>query len=198
MIDPTFDGPIPGENFTSDTKNYPWHRPPDFSEVDPAIEYAIDVLSDEDVGLNYMAMIDAGMTIATATDIFVTLGMARGKWTPDMALLIAGPISRVFEIFAKTHEIKYELGLTSKSKPLTAAFLRSLMEDEDLDAAPSEALQGDLEGEGMATPSDMVSELPMDGLGAPASKDEQMAMLGQGPEEAPMEELPLETDQEMQ
>ena len=27
-------GPIPGENFTSDERNYPWHRPPEYTDTD--------------------------------------------------------------------------------------------------------------------------------------------------------------------
>ena len=27
-------GPIPGENFTSDERNYPWHRPPEYTDMD--------------------------------------------------------------------------------------------------------------------------------------------------------------------
>ena len=29
-----FDAPIAGENFTSDTRNYPWHRPPEITDYD--------------------------------------------------------------------------------------------------------------------------------------------------------------------
>ena len=38
--EPEFDGPIPGENFTSETKNYPWHRPPEITDYDEALEFA--------------------------------------------------------------------------------------------------------------------------------------------------------------
>ena len=33
-----FDGPIPGANFTSDERNWPWHRAPDITDTDEALE----------------------------------------------------------------------------------------------------------------------------------------------------------------
>ena len=34
--------PIPGANYTSDTRNYPWHRPPDITDVDEALEHIME------------------------------------------------------------------------------------------------------------------------------------------------------------
>ncbi len=47
-----FEGPIPGENYTSDTKNYPWHRPPEFDDLDKAIDYIGKRLTKEENAAN--------------------------------------------------------------------------------------------------------------------------------------------------
>ena len=39
LNDKNFDAPIPGENYTAETKNYPWHRPPDIVDYDEAIDF---------------------------------------------------------------------------------------------------------------------------------------------------------------
>jgi hypothetical protein len=105
------DGPIPGENYTSDTRNYPWHRPPEITDMDKAIEASIKQLSTTKGAYGLLNSLQAGVTIVQAADMFVTSGIGMGKWTPDFAILLAGPVARMMEIMAKTAGIKYSLGL---------------------------------------------------------------------------------------
>jgi hypothetical protein len=193
-----FDAPIPGENYTSDTKNYPWHRPPEIDDLDAGIEYSMNaLLDDEDMFFQYMAYIDGGMSVVTTTDIFVTMGIANGKWTPDFALLLAGPVSRILEIMAKAYGIKAELGLEAGKNPPTSVFKKAARDGTLL---PKDEVREEVE-EALDLPPTTGA---MSGLGAPAStlisapEGEQMAMLGYGAEDAdPMmddminEEVPL-------
>ena len=34
-----FDAPIAGANYAADTRNYPWHRPPDLVNYDEGVDY---------------------------------------------------------------------------------------------------------------------------------------------------------------
>ena len=34
------DAPIAGANYAADTRNYPWHRPPDITEYDEGCSFA--------------------------------------------------------------------------------------------------------------------------------------------------------------
>ena len=90
-------GPIPGANFTSDTRNWPWHRPPDITNLDEGLEYIMKRLTETADGKRYMSLIESGVKITTITDIVVTLGVGRGKFTPDFAILLAGPVARMLE-----------------------------------------------------------------------------------------------------
>ena len=58
--------PIPGANYTSDTRNYPWHRPPDITDLDEALEYIMDRLTETDAGMRYMSLIEAGTPVTTS------------------------------------------------------------------------------------------------------------------------------------
>lgn len=181
-IEALLDGPIPGENYTSDTKNYPWHRPPEIMDIDEAIQWSMENLTEEEAGFAMLSLIEAGTDIVTTADIFVTTGIAKGKWTPDFALLLAGPVTRILEIMAKAYEIDYSLGLDKRSPRMTSAFLKAAREgsiepiemaaEEGAEPAPAPAAVGGLMG------------APVEGL--PAPDDEQMSMLGYGPEEPPM------------
>ena len=192
MIDTTatFDGPIPGENYTSDTKNYPWHRPPEIDDFDTAVEYSIKSLTDPEFGMNYMSILDAGYSIATVADIFVTQGVGDGKWTPDFALLLAGPVARTLDIMAKVYGIKADMGVDTPVEVVDPEYLAAIRDQgnlglEEPQEGPLEPLGDDLEAEGTLPPPSGF----MQPLAGPAGEDEQMSMLGYGPEQTPEEEV---------
>lgn len=111
------DGPIPGENYTSDTKNYPWHRPPEISDMDTAIEASIKKLTTPESSTVLLTMLQAGVPISTAADIFVTSGVGAGKWTPDFAILLAGPVAHMMKLMADGYGVKYDMGLDDPHIP---------------------------------------------------------------------------------
>lgn len=191
-IDALLDGPIPGENYTSDTKNYPWHRPPDIVDIDEAIQWSIENLTEEEAGFAMLSLIEAGTDIVTAADIFVTIGIAKGKWTPDFAILLAGPVARVLEIMAKAYEVEYKLGLEKRGPRMTSAFLKAAREGrvEPVDMGGEEAAT---EAPPAPIAAGGLMGAPMAGL--PAPEDEQMSMLGYGPEEEPPMDTPIEEQQ---
>lgn len=167
------DGPIPGANFTSDERNYPWHRPPDITDTDDAIDYVLDKFNDGDEGLRYMQMLRAGVTVAGVTDMIVTLGISDGKWTPDFAILIAGPVARLIEIFAKGYKIDYDMGLDIDGVFTTTEFLNEI------------AKGGKVVTISEAEVEDIKETAPQEGGGlmSMSPSDEQDAMLGYGPDE---------------
>lgn len=120
-------GPIPGENFTSDTKNYPWHRPPEHTDMDKAIEATMKQLSTRETTYSLLTVAQAGVPITTIADIFLTNGIGAGKWTPDMALLLAGPVSHIMKIMAEDAGIEYQMGLDDDPLP-TINFLKAKSE----------------------------------------------------------------------
>tara|TARA_R110000787_G_scaffold579_9_gene2107 strand:- start:5677 stop:6219 length:543 start_codon:yes stop_codon:yes gene_type:complete len=161
------DAPIPGANYTTDTRNYPWHRPPDITNMDEAIDHVFKDLSQTDRGLKYLNMIGAGVPISTITDIIVTVGISRGKWTPDFAVLLAGPVARSVEIMAKSYELDYDMGIDDEPKYVTTAEYKSRMgKTPTVEDTPPTATPTQVEDEGgFMSPSS-------------ASDAEQDAMLG--------------------
>ena len=68
------EAPIPGGNFTSDTKNYAWHRPPDLVDYDEAVSYMIDKIDEpEQIELVY-AMLGIDAHITTGRYYYTTTG----------------------------------------------------------------------------------------------------------------------------
>ncbi len=133
-------GPIPGANFTSDTKNYPWHRPPEITDLDKAIDEAGKKLLDPEVADSLLTMIEAGIPIVSLVDMFVTSGIGAGKWTVDFAIIMAGPVSHIMCLLADGYGIKYDLGIDKKVKKPTKAFFDAIKLDEDKIKGVSEAI----------------------------------------------------------
>jgi hypothetical protein len=157
--------PIPGENFTSDTKNYPWHRPPQFTDLDPAIEYIGKKLLEEDAAVAALTMIEAGVTIVSVTQMYMMHGMMEGRWTFDYAILLAGPTAHILYIMAKSYGIECDLGIDSKEKPITVAMLKEMADlKETIDpgnarrAAEDATMQ--VVGEEGAGPEEETTEAP--------------------------------------
>lgn len=120
-----FDGPIPGANYTSDTKNYPWHRPPETVDLDEAIELCAKRLMNEEVSVKILTMVEMKLPIVRIADIFVTEGMYRGKFSVDLAIMLAGPICHIIKIMAEAYGIKdYNMGLDNKKTPRGKSFFK--------------------------------------------------------------------------
>lgn len=163
-------GPIPGENFTSDTRNYPWHRPPELETVEATVEYVMSKMEQEETAELVFALMEMERPLTNIVSGLLMQGIAKGKFQIDMALLAAGPIFRYLQIIADKEGIKYEDGLTRKRMPITATTLKMALgiidsDDEvedspESDEEPATEAQGGLMGvpteeETMAAPDDV-------------------------------------------
>lgn len=108
---PVNSGPIPGENFTSDTKNYPWHQPPEFVDINKALDMLAVKLTDFKRANGILTMVEMGSPLTRVADMILTAGIGEGKWTPDFALLLAGPVTRMLELLCIGFEVEYEIGI---------------------------------------------------------------------------------------
>jgi hypothetical protein len=179
------DGPIPGENYTSDTRNYPWHRPPEFTSTDDAIDYVAKVFSKEEAIASTVTMMEIGIDIATITDIFITKGISEGKWAVDLGLIIAGPVAHMIVMMAKAYGVPVRLGLNNDFDGPTSLVFKTIKKDiKKLSKEKQSELQQNISGaseEGktkqkasgfMQGPSMMDEEEPEDN-----SEEEQQEMM---------------------
>lgn len=192
------DGPIPGSNYTSNTKNYPWHRPPEITNLDDAIEASVERLTEKEAVFGLLSLIQNGMTVAAATDVFVTSGIGAGKWTPDFAILLAGPVARIIKMLADGYGIEYRMGIEEDERRLPTP--ASLAKIKEIQASKAQKVGEEVAGKvaDVQSEADIIAEptTPTGGLmGAtpeelaqPAGAEEQDSMLGYGPEEQPMDD----------
>jgi len=120
--------PIPGENFTSDVKSYPWHRPPEFTDIDDALDYIARKITDFQVANTFLTLAEIGVPLWKIADFIVTAGIGEGKWTPDFALLLAGPITKMIETMCIAFDVEYDLDLDEDEKVFTGTFFKGATE----------------------------------------------------------------------
>ena len=181
------DAPVPGANLLADTRNYPWHRPPDITDYDEAVSYMISRISQEEQAELVYSLLQIDTTVTTVVSGLLMQSIAKGKIPIDLAILISGPVARYIEVLAQTNGYKYDMGTdTSDRVKITPTLLKMAMG----------IVEDDEEDEMEATP-EVVSALPEGGLmGAPmdqdkmtASDEEQASMLGMDADsEEPVEE----------
>ena len=187
-----FEGPIPGENFLTDTKNYPWHRPPDLVDYDETVSYMLSKIDEPEQIELVFAMLGIDAKVTTVVSTLLLQAISKGKFTIDMAMLIAGPLARYIEIQAKNAGVKYDMGLENKDRiVLTPTLLKASLgileqpEEESLEIMAMREEAGPMEPE-QEQIMGLMSQPPE---GAVAEDDEQAAMLGQTEEEPVEEEL---------
>tara|TARA_R100001377_G_scaffold61219_1_gene37271 strand:- start:256 stop:846 length:591 start_codon:yes stop_codon:yes gene_type:complete len=172
------EAPIAGANYAADTRNYPWHRPPDITEYDEGVDYLITKMQEaEELELVY-ALLNIDSTVVTVVASVLMQGVARGKFSIDLAILMAGPIARYVGILADEAEIKYDMGVSDANRikitPTTLKMALGIVDtnDEALPLEEPEVLpeQPQKSGGLMGRPAgeEIVS----------ANADEQAAMLG--------------------
>lgn len=167
----SFDAPIPGENFTSDTKNYPWHRPPEYTDYDESIDYVLTLMSGEQQIASAMSLLGGGISLPTVVDMIITGRIANGYIGIDLGILIAGPVARFLEIMAVSYDIEVSMGKDDELPMPTPAYIKSLVDKvakEDDDGEPEDILN---EQEDNTDPSIGL-------MGAPSNIEQNM-MLGQ-------------------
>lgn len=181
-----FDGPIPGENITSDRRNYPWHRPPQFDTLEECLDHAFKHMRDKKAVKGLLFGLDTGITVAAMVDMYVTAGIAKGKWSVDQAILMAGPMARMVEIIAKQAGIKYDMGVERVEEDVTPVFLKAMANKSDV--TDTEAKKSSDAVEENTDDVIAAAEQYEGGLMAPSPEQEQQMMLGFGDEEMPIEE----------
>ena len=112
LVDP-FSKPIPGQSLTNDPDNpYPWESPPEFVNVNTAIDsIVINMLGDEEKLANIIEVLASGeIPIAGIAQIILEDGFRKGKYNPDLMLLLAEPLMVILMALAERAGIRdYEI-----------------------------------------------------------------------------------------
>jgi hypothetical protein len=175
-------GPIPGENLISDERNYPWHRPPDFDNLNDAMEFLIEAISEKPKLFGVLNVLENEITVAELSQALVMASMMEGRFTMDFALLLAGPLTKYISILAEGYEIDYDVGI----KESYQYYPKELVEaaDEDYETQRISSLKDEDEVEDVNEDVRVgLMEAMREDTGEVAPAEEQEEMLGYTTEE---------------
>jgi hypothetical protein len=84
--------PIPGESLTnSPDAPYPWEQPPQFTELEPAIDALFIELTEPEAYHSIINLVDNKVPLGDIAQIILTDGFQKGMWNPDLLLLLIEP-----------------------------------------------------------------------------------------------------------
>jgi|TARA_R110000822_G_scaffold279411_1_gene401139 hypothetical protein len=84
-----FDAPIPGQSLTDTPGNYPWEHPPQYTDLNTAAEYVWDILHEENKLEQVLLILKSGVSVEAIARGILFTGFVDGKWTVDLAMLLA-------------------------------------------------------------------------------------------------------------
>ena len=90
-----FDAPIPGQSLTDKPGSAAWEHPPQFVNTAEAADFVWDQLSTPEFAEQVIAMLDAGIPVEAIGRVILFGGFTEGKWTPDVAFIIAEPVMKM-------------------------------------------------------------------------------------------------------
>ena len=87
-----FNAPTPGESLTSSPEMpHAWEKPPQYTEQDEAMEEVYLQLTSDESLMPVIEMIDEGIPLDQIAQVVLYRGYTKGKFTPDLMLLLAEP-----------------------------------------------------------------------------------------------------------
>ena len=90
-----FDAPVPGQSMTDKPGNAAWEHPPQYTNTAEAADFISDQLATPEFAEQVIAMLDAGIPVEAIARVILFGGFTEGKWTPDVAFIIAEPVMKM-------------------------------------------------------------------------------------------------------
>jgi hypothetical protein len=153
-----FDAPIPGQSLTTPPGAAPYERPPQFTKPDEAAEYVFDKMTSPKNAIKLQTALENGATVESIVNTTLFAGFREGKWTPDVAAIIAKPVLyqvtaiakklgvENFQIFnpdTETAKFVAQYGKPKQDTTTTSPEAEKLMQDAIVDKAKqNQSIQG--------------------------------------------------------
>jgi len=85
-----FDAPVPGQSLTQPPeKRMPYESPPEFTNFEKAQEHLFEVMMES--GGSIVEQLNNAVPVSFIGPQFPVMGAAKGKWNPDLMLLLIEP-----------------------------------------------------------------------------------------------------------
>jgi hypothetical protein len=125
---------IPGMSLTGTPKGRPHERPPQFTDPEDALQLHLANLSRPEVLESVFDALDMGMDVRTITEGVLRMGVAGGRHTTDVSLIIAPVIHEFIRSNADAAGVKFEDGFDKPQNKEAKKAKTSMRTDRALEA----------------------------------------------------------------
>ena len=109
--DLSIDAPIPGQSLTAPLGDRPWQNPPEYVEVEDALEYYIPKVLDPEFSVELLDIIEMGIPLTTIANSLQLASVMEGKHSVDIGMLILPILMEFIMLMADEVGIKYDNGM---------------------------------------------------------------------------------------
>lgn len=103
-----FNSPQPGQSLTAEPGSRPWEQPPQFVNPDDAFIYVMDRMAKKENVTQMLNLLDKGVSVNAVTEMVLQSGVMNGKWSPDLAMILAEPTATLIMRTARDAGVKYK------------------------------------------------------------------------------------------
>ena len=107
----SFDRPIPGQSMTTELGGRPWEQPSEFSNVDDAASYYIQLIANDDFSKNLIHAIKMNVPLSVIANSIQLAGVMEGKHSVDVGILMIPIIMETMMLIADSAGVEYNTGL---------------------------------------------------------------------------------------
>lgn len=107
-VDP-FSAPPAGHSLTEDNTKWPWGNPPRMADPNQVLDMLVDKFEGPKRRQELFKMMLVGVSIETIVEGVIYQGFTEGAFSPDVGLLIKGPLGIILANMAEEEDIPYRL-----------------------------------------------------------------------------------------
>lgn len=98
-----FNRSVPGQSLTSTPKNAAYEHPPQFTDIEEAMNYVMDQITEPEHLTEMFKLLNMGISVEEFVRVILFTGFASGKWTPTLGISMFKPLMlAVISICART------------------------------------------------------------------------------------------------
>lgn len=124
----SFDAPIPGQSLTQHPGSSPMEYPPQFTDLDTALEYVWDRLHKPNALINLVGYLKAKTPVEILARTIIYQGLLKNNWNVDMSLLMLQGVIWQIEAIAKLKGIKTKTFVDDPNKTKSIVNISNLLE----------------------------------------------------------------------
>ena len=104
------DAPVPGMSLTAEPKGRPWRRPYQYSTVDEAATYYMDLMLDPRFTDGLIEQVEVGFPLAMIADVWISASTMEGLHSVDLGALVSPVVITMMKTLLDAEGVSYEIG----------------------------------------------------------------------------------------